>query len=246
MHRMSFGYFITTTCQNQDPQTHKVMYHSAVFQIPPPRLGSTTEIRRNQAADIVIIIHFLFFLLFFLFLLSLSCLSFSCLSFPHPPPSTRLHSTPTTTLTLARSLLIIVHQKRGPVALLTPTCARNQLPLCHLPRTSVNKNLNQPLHGVESALRMILNSLKMLFLSMLNVTNCLRNLLQGVDRRTSFKLGWRCSRNSRRRSNHPGDAAALLGISVGTCDPLTLRLVRTTGLTGATAATTSLLHTGDP
>src|SRR5260221_13802474 len=102
------------------------MYHSAAFWIPPPRLGSMTEIRRNQAADIVIIIHFLFFLLFFLFLLSLSCLSFSCLSFPHPPPSTRLHSTPTTTLTLARSLLIIVHQKRGPVALLTPTCARNQ------------------------------------------------------------------------------------------------------------------------
>src|SRR5260221_6578423 len=151
------------------------MYHSAAFWIPPPRLGSTTEIPRNQAADIVIIIHFLFFLLFFLFLLSLSCLSFSCLSFPHPPPSTRLHSTPTTTLTLTRSLLIIVHQKRGPVAPLTPTCAQNQLPLCHLLCTSINENLNQPLHGVKSALRTILNSLKTLFLSTLNIMNCLRN-----------------------------------------------------------------------
>src|SRR5260221_10770313 len=217
------------------------MYRSAAFWIPPPRLGSTTEIWRNQAADIVIIIHFLFFLLFFLFLLSLSCLSF-----PHPPPSTRLHSTPTTTLTLAQSLLIIVHQKRGPVTPLTPTCTRNQLPLHHLLCTSINKNLNQPLHGVESALHTILNSLKMLFLSTLNVTNRLRNLPQGVDRRTSFKLGRRCSRNSRRRSNCPGDAAALLGISVGTCDPLTLCLVCMTGLAGATAATTSLLHTVDP
>src|SRR6266446_1499488 len=191
------------------------MYCSAAFRILPPRLGSTTEIRRNQAADIVIIIHFLFFLLFFLFLLSLSCLSFSCLSFPHPPPSTRLHSTPTTTLTLAQLLLIIVHQKRGPVAPLTPTCARNQLPLRHLLCTSVNENLNQPLHGVESALRTILNSLKTLFLSMLNVMNRLRNLPQGIDRRTSFKLGRRCSRNLRHRSNHPGDTAALLGISMG-------------------------------
>src|SRR5258708_28349585 len=206
MLRMSFRYFIAATHQNQDPQPHKVMYRSAAFRILPPRLSSTTEIWRNQAADIVIIIHFLFFLLFFLFLLSLSCLSFSCLSFPHPPPSTCLHSTPTTTLTLARSLLIIVHQKRGPVAPLTPTCARNQLPLCHLPRTSVNKNLNQLLHGIKSALCMILNLLKTLFLSTLNVTNRLCNLPQGIDRRTSFKLGWRCSSNSRRRCNHPRDA----------------------------------------
>src|SRR5258708_22890077 len=216
MHRMSFGYFITATRQNQAPQTHKVMYCSAAFRILPPRLGSTTEIRRNQAADIVIIIHFLFFLLFFLFLLSLSCLSFSCLSFPTPPPSTHLHSTPPTTLTLARSLLIIVHQKRGPVAPLTPTCTRNQLPLCHLLHTSVNKNLNQLLHGVKSALRMILNSLQMLFLSTLNIMNCLHHLPQGVDRRMSFKLRQRCSRNLRCRSNYPRDAAALLGTSVVT------------------------------
>src|SRR5258705_9322401 len=181
------------------------------------------------------------FLLFFLFLLFLSHLSFL-----HPPPSTSLHSTPTTTLTLAQLLLIIVHQKQGPVTPLTPTCAQNQLPLRHLPCTSINENLNQPLHGIESALRMILNSLKTLFLSMLNVTNRLHNLPQGVDRRTSFKLGWRCSRNSRHRSNCPRDAATLLGISVGTCDPLTLCLVRTTGLAGATTVTTSLLHTGDP
>src|SRR5258708_12092649 len=107
MHRMSFGYFITATRQNQAPQTHKVMYCSAAFRILPPRLGSTTEIRRNQAADIVIIIHFLFFLLFFLFLLSLSCLSFSCLSFPHPPPSTRLHPPPTPTLTPPPSLPLL-------------------------------------------------------------------------------------------------------------------------------------------
>src|SRR5258708_25271383 len=184
MLRMSFRYFIAATHQNQDPQPHKVMYRSAAFRILPPRLSSTTEIWRNQAADIVIIIHFLFFLLFFLFLLSLSCLSF-----PHPPPSTRLHSTPTTTLTLAWSLLIIVHQKRGPVTPLTPTCTRNQLPLRHLLCTSVNENLNQPLHSVESALCTILNSLKTLSLSMLNVTNHLHNLPQGIDIRTSFKLG---------------------------------------------------------
>src|SRR5260221_10308159 len=133
------------------------MYCSAAFQILPPRLSSMTGIRRRQVADIVVIIHFLFFLLFFLFLLSLSCLSFL-----HPPPSTRLHSTPTTTLTLARSLLITVHQKRGPVTPLTPTCAQNQLPLCHLPCTSVNENFNQLLHGAQSALHMILNFLKML------------------------------------------------------------------------------------
>src|SRR5258708_38515803 len=115
------------------------MYRSAAFQILPLRLGSTTGIWRRQVADIVVIIHFfLFFLLFLLFLLSLSCLSFL-----HPPPSTRLHSTLTTTLTLAQSLLIIVHQKRGPVAPLTPTCTRNQLPLSHLLPTSVTNNLNQ-------------------------------------------------------------------------------------------------------
>src|SRR6266436_3899140 len=213
------------------------MYHSAAFWIPPPRLCSMTGIWRRQAADIVVIIHF--FLLFFLFLLSLSHLSFL-----HPPPSTRLHSTPTTTLTLAQSLLIIVHQKRGPIAPLTPTCTQNQLPLHHLPRTSINENLNQLLHGIESVLHMILNLLKMLFLSTLNVMNHLHNLPQGVDRRMSFKLGQRCSRNSRCRSNCPRDAATLLGISVGTCDPLTLCLVCTTGLAGATTATTSLLHTG--
>src|SRR5260221_11099554 len=147
------------------------MYCSAAFQIPHPRLGPMTGIWRRQVADIVVIVHFFVFLLFFLFLLSLSHLSFL-----HPPPSTRLHSTLTTTLTLARSLLIIVHQKRGPVAPLTPTCTRNQLPLCHLLHTSVNKNLNQLLHGVEGALCTILNSLKMLFLSMLNIMNHLRNL----------------------------------------------------------------------
>src|SRR5258708_6410548 len=210
------------------------MYCSAAFQIPHTRLGPMTGIWRRQVADIEVIVHFFVFLLCFLFLCSLSHLSFL-----HPPPSTHLHSTPTTTLTLARSLLIIVHQKRGPVALLTPTCARNQLPLHHLPCTSVNENLNQPLHSIESALRTILNSLKMLFLSMLNITNCLHNLPQGIDRRTSFKLRWRCSRNLRRRSNHPGDAAALLRISMGTCDPLTLHLVHTTGLAGATMVTTS-------
>src|SRR5258706_3095504 len=115
------------------------MYRSAAFRILPPRLSSTTEIWRNQAADIVIIIHFLFFLLFFLFLLSLSCLSF-----PHPPPSTRLPSTPTPTLTLAWSLLIIVHQKRGPVTPLTPTCTRTQLPLLHLLCISLHEKLNSP------------------------------------------------------------------------------------------------------
>src|SRR5258708_39972518 len=109
------------------------MYHSAAFRIPPPRLGSMTEIWRNQAADIVIIIHFLFFLLFFLFLLSLSCLFF-----PLPPPSSRLHSTLPTTLTLARSLLIIFHQNRCPLAPLTPTCPQNPLPLPPPPRTSVH------------------------------------------------------------------------------------------------------------
>src|SRR5258708_11003689 len=136
------------------------MYRSAAFQILPLRLGSMTGIWRRQAADIVVIIHFSPFL-----------------SFLHPPPSTHLHSTPTTTLTLAQSLLIIVHQKRGPIALLTPTCAQNQLPLHHLPCTSINENLNQLLHGIKSVLRTILNSLKMLFLSTLNITNCLCNLL---------------------------------------------------------------------
>src|SRR5258708_17677475 len=70
------------------------LHCSAAFQIPPPRLDSMTGIQRRQVADIVVIIHF--FLLFFLFLLSLSHLSFL-----HPPPSTCPHSTLTTTLTLA-------------------------------------------------------------------------------------------------------------------------------------------------
>src|SRR5260370_42447740 len=77
MLRMQFGYFIAATHQNQDPQTHKVMYHSAAFQIPPPRLGSTTGIWRRQAADIVAIIHFSPFLSFPSFL--------SLLSFSSPP-----------------------------------------------------------------------------------------------------------------------------------------------------------------
>src|SRR5258708_18439210 len=145
------------------------MYCSAAFQILPPRLRSMTGIQRRQVADIVAIIHFSPFLSFpsFLSLLSL---------FLHPPPSTCLHFTLTTTLTLAQLLLIIVHQKRGPITLLTPTCAQNQLPLRHLPRTSINKNLNQLLHGIKGALHTILNSLKMLFLSMLNVMNRLCNL----------------------------------------------------------------------
>ncbi len=159
MLRMQFGYFIAATHQNQDPQTHKVMYHSAAFQIPPPRLGSMTGIQRRQVADIVVIIHFCFFSFsFFSFFLFLVFLFFT--------PHLQLISTP--------------------------------------PRPP--PNLNQPLHGIKSALCMILNSLKTLFLSMLNVTNHLRNLPQGVDRRTSFKLRQRCSRNSRCRSNRPRDA----------------------------------------
>src|SRR5258708_9349881 len=101
---------------------------SAAFQIPPPRLRSATGIQRRQAADIVVIIHFSPFL--------------SSLSFLHPPPSTHLHFTLTTTLTLAQSLLIIVHQKQGPIAPLTPTCTRNHLPLHHRLHTSLNKNFN--------------------------------------------------------------------------------------------------------
>src|SRR5260370_13790047 len=78
MLRMQFGYFIAATHQNQDPQTHKVMYCSAAFQIPPPRLGSMTGIRRRQAADIVVIIHFSPFLSF---------PSFSFSSFFSSPPT---------------------------------------------------------------------------------------------------------------------------------------------------------------
>src|SRR5258708_39955291 len=54
------------------------MYHSAAFQIPPPRLGSMTGIWRRQAADIVVI---------FCFSPSLSFPSFSFLSFFSSPPT---------------------------------------------------------------------------------------------------------------------------------------------------------------
>src|SRR5258708_40215978 len=92
MLRMECGYFIAATHQNQDPQTHKVMYCSAAFWIPPPRLGSTTEIWRNQAADIVIIIHFLFFSFsFFSFFLFLA---FLFLVFLFLTPRPQLVSTP--------------------------------------------------------------------------------------------------------------------------------------------------------
>src|SRR5258708_12749611 len=66
------------------------MYHSAAFQIPPPRLSSMTEIRRNQAADIVIIIHFCFSP--FLSFPSFSFLPFFFLSFFSSPPT--LNSSP--------------------------------------------------------------------------------------------------------------------------------------------------------
>src|SRR5258708_38745409 len=109
-----------------------------------------TGIWRRQVADIVVIVHFFVFLLCFLFLLSLSHLSFL-----PPPPSTHLHSTPTTTLTLACSLLIIAHQNRGSVTLLTPTRTQNHLALHHLPRTPVTKRLTHPPHTVESTLHSI-------------------------------------------------------------------------------------------
>src|SRR5258708_17659935 len=83
MLRMQFGYFIAATHQNQDPQTHKVMYRSAAFRIPPPRLRSMTGIWRRQAADIVVIIHFSPFLSF---------PSFSFSSFFSSPPT--LNSSP--------------------------------------------------------------------------------------------------------------------------------------------------------
>src|SRR5258708_34405839 len=54
------------------------MYHSAAFQIPPPRLGSMTGIWRRQAADIVVI---------FVFSPFLSFPSFSFLSFFSSPPT---------------------------------------------------------------------------------------------------------------------------------------------------------------
>src|SRR5258708_28627658 len=69
------------------------MYRSAAFWIPPPRLGSMTEIQRRQAADIVIIIHFLFFSFsffsFFLFLVFLFLTPHLQLvsTPPRPPPS---------------------------------------------------------------------------------------------------------------------------------------------------------------
>src|SRR5260221_5721431 len=127
-----------------------------------------TGIWRRQAADIVVIIHFSPFLSFPSFL--------SLLSFSSPPtlnssplhPDHHPHSRP-----VAPDQ---VHQKRGPVAPLTPTCAQNQLPLRHLPCISINENLNQLLHGIDRALHTILNLLNMLFLSTLNVTNCLCNL----------------------------------------------------------------------
>src|SRR5258708_14109521 len=54
------------------------MYHSAAFQIQPPRLGSMTGIWRRQAADIAVIIHFSPFLSF---------PSFSFSSFFSSPPT---------------------------------------------------------------------------------------------------------------------------------------------------------------
>src|SRR5258705_7619177 len=103
------------------------MDHSSTFWIPPPRLISMTGIWRRQVTVIVVIVQFSPFLSF---------------SFPlhHPPPLACLHPTPT--LTLTHMLLIIVHQKQGPIAPLTPTHTRDQLSLCYFLHTSVNKNLN--------------------------------------------------------------------------------------------------------
>src|SRR5258705_2854383 len=128
------------------------MDHSSTFQILPPRLGSMTGIWRRQVTDIVVIVHFLLFFLFF--------------PLHHPPPLTCLHPTPT--LTLTHLLLIIVHQKQGPITPLTPTHTRDQLSLHHFLCTSVNENLNQPFHSIKSVLCTILNLLKALFLSALN------------------------------------------------------------------------------
>src|SRR5260221_8718546 len=147
------------------------------------------------------IVHFFSFSFFFIFLASLFLylsisfsFSFFFLFLPLPP-LTRLHISPT--LTLNQQLLIIVHQKRGPVAALTPTCTQDQGPLRHLWCTPVDENLDQPLHGSKRMLHIILNSPKMLLLSALNVTNRLCNLLQGIDRSMSFRLRWRRAGNPR-------------------------------------------------
>src|SRR5258707_6746282 len=97
------------------------MDHSSTPWILPPRLISTTGIWRRQVTDIVVIVHFSPFLSFHTFSPFLS------FSFPlhHPPPLACLHPTPT--LTLTHMLLIIVHQKQGPIALLTPACTQDQL-----------------------------------------------------------------------------------------------------------------------
>src|SRR5260221_751588 len=129
------------------------------------------------------IVHFFSFSFFFIFLASLFLylsiffsFSFFFLFLPLPP-LTRLHISPT--LTLDQRLLIIVHQKRGPVAVLPPTRARDQGPLRHLWCTPVNENLDQLLHSGKRTLRIILNLPKTLLLSVLNVMNRLRNLPQG-------------------------------------------------------------------
>src|SRR5258708_2649693 len=140
------------------------MDHSSVFQIVALRLRSMKGIQRRQVADIVAIVHFLLFFLFFFFFHPPS----SSPTLNSSPPHPHLH-------TLAHPLLIVVHQKQHSIALLTPTCTQDQLPFCHLPCTSVNENLNQLLHSIKGSLCTILNPLKMLFLSMLNVMNHLCN-----------------------------------------------------------------------
>src|SRR6266436_6169642 len=178
-------------------RAHRTIVHTgpSTFQIPPPETRINDRNLEKAGYRTLVLYIFFPFLSFFIFshLPFPLFVNFFFLFLPLPP-LTRLHISPT--LTLDQRLLIIVHQKQGPVTVLTPTCARDQGPLRHLWCTPVNENLDQPLHGGKRMLRIILNSLKMLLLSALNIMNRLRNLPQGIDRSTSFRL-------RRRRAGNP-------------------------------------------
>src|SRR5258707_9139854 len=169
---------------------------SSTFRILPPETRINDRNSEKAGYRTLVLYIFFPFLSFFIFsrLPFPLFVNFFFLFLPLPP-LTCLHISPT--LTLNQWLLIIVCQKRGPVAALTPTHTRDQGPLRHLWCTPVDENLDQLLHTGKRTLGIILNLPKMLLLSALNVTNRLCNLLQGIDRSTSFRLRRRQAGNPR-------------------------------------------------
>src|SRR5258708_724439 len=121
---------MTATRQSEGRQKHS--FSRRLINLPdraPPETwinDRNSEKAGYRTLVLYIFFSFSFFFIFLAFLFSLFVNFFSpFLSFPfsHLPPLTHLHISPT--LTFNQQLLIIVHQKRGPIATLTPTHARD-------------------------------------------------------------------------------------------------------------------------